>query len=162
MSRAFVKDESDAPPPPPLERTVSQAPNRVTPRGARLIEAEIARLEAALAQAPDAAAGALLQRDLRYWTTRRATAQLQQPGPAPTAAGFGLRVTLRRSGREQQVDLVGEDEAEPAQGRVAWTSPLARAIEAAEPGEFIELPGAAGVEEIEIVAVAPIPDEPNS
>ena len=158
MSRAFVKEESDAPPPPPLERTVSQAPNRVTPRGARLIEAEIARLEAALAQSPEAAAEALLQRDLRYWTTRRATAQLQRPEAAPTAVGFGMRVTLRRSGREQEVELVGEDEAEPAQGRIAWTSPLARALAEAEPGEIVEMPTPDGAEEIEIVAVAPIPD----
>ena len=72
MSRAFVKEDNDAPLPPPLERLVSSAPNLVTPRGAQLIEDEVARLEAALAAAPEAEEETALRRDLRYWIARHA------------------------------------------------------------------------------------------
>ncbi len=104
MSRAFVKEESDAPPPPPLERPVSNAPNRVTPRGLRLIEEEVARIETALADGPDDGQAALLRRDLRYWTTRRASAQPVPPDPAPEAAGFGTRLTIKRGGAVSEIE----------------------------------------------------------
>jgi transcription elongation GreA/GreB family factor len=151
MSRAFVKEDSDAPEPPPLERPVSAAPNRVTPRGLRLIGEEVARIEAALAAGPDAGAEALLRRDLRYWTKRRASAQPVAPDPAPIMAGFGARVTIRRGARTRKIEIVGEDEANPGSGRIAWTSPLARALDGAEPGETVEL----GSETVDVLAVAP-------
>lgn len=150
MSRAFVKEDDDAPPPPPLERPVSAAPNRVTARGYRLIEEEIAGLEAALGAGQDAGVEALLRRDLRYWTARRASAQPVPHDPAPLAAGFGARLTIRRGGATQVVEIVGEDEADPALGRIAWTAPLARALDGAGPGETVELGG----EAIDLVAVA--------
>jgi hypothetical protein len=83
MRRAFVKEDADAPPAPPLERPVSAALNFVTPRGAGLIDAAIGRLEAEVAAATDADAAERLRRDLRYWTTRRATARLVEPEAAP-------------------------------------------------------------------------------
>jgi transcription elongation GreA/GreB family factor len=149
MSRAFVREDSDAPEPPPLERPVSAAPNRVTPRGLALIGEEIARIEAALAAAPDPDAEARLRRDLRYWIQRRATARPVAPDPAPRAVAFGARVSIRRGGATRTVEIVGEDEADPGSGRIAWTSPLARALDGAEPGEAVEL----GAETIEIVAI---------
>jgi transcription elongation GreA/GreB family factor len=154
VSRAFVKESDDAPPPPPLERPVSSAPNRVTPRGACLIDEAIARLEAEIAGAAADAAEAL-RRDLRYWTTRRATAQLVESDPAPVAAGFGTRVTLRRDGQVGRVAIVGEDEADPEAGLIAWTSPLARALDQAEPGDHVELEAGGRIVPIEVLAVEP-------
>jgi len=149
MSRAFVKEDGDAPPPPPLERAVSAAPNRVTPRGLRLIDEEIVRLEAALGAGQDADIEAQLRRDLRYWTARRASAQPVPHAPEPREAGFGAKVTIRRGAATQVVEIVGEDEADPAQGRIGWTSPLARALDGARPGDTVEL----GAEPIEVFAV---------
>lgn len=149
MSRAFVKEDDDAPPPPPLERPVSTAPNRVTARGYRLIEEEIARIEAALGAGQDADVETLLRRDLRYWTARRASAQPVAHNPEPHVAGFGAKVTIRRGGATQVIEIVGEDEADPALGRIAWTAPLARALDGAGPGETVAL----GEEAIELVAV---------
>ena len=154
MSRAFVKEDDQAPPAPPIERPVSSAPNQVTPRGARLIDDEIERLEAALSGSPGEEEEAQLRRDLRYWTTRRASAQLVEPIKAPGAVGFGTRATIRRGGEIQEVEIVGEDEADPTEGRVAWTSPLARALEEAEPGETVELEAGGRTEAIEVLAVA--------
>jgi transcription elongation GreA/GreB family factor len=155
MSRAFVKEEDGAPPPPPLERAISTAPNLVTPRGARLIDEAIAALELEIEGASDEDKAALLRRDLRYWTARRASAQLVPPDPAPRAGAFGARLRIRRDGEESEIELVGEDEADPDSGRVAWTSPLARALDGAEPGDVVELAAGGRVVPVELVAVSP-------
>lgn len=153
MSRAFVKEEDGAPPPPPLERAISTAPNLVTPRGAGLIDRAVSAIETALGTEPDEDKAALLRRDLRYWTARRASAQLVRPDPDPKAAGFGARVKIRRGGEVSEIQLVGEDEADPDSGRIAWTSPLARALDGAEPGEAVELAAGGRIVPVEILAV---------
>jgi len=153
MSRAFVKEDDSAPPPPPLERPVSSAPNLVTPNGARLIDEEVEKLEAALAAEPGEQQVALLRRDLNYWLARRASAQLVAPDPAPEVAGFGARVRILREGEESEILIVGEDEADPDSGRIAWTSPLARALEEGEPGDTVELSAGGRTIPIEILDV---------
>src|SRR5436190_951628 len=70
----------------------------------------------------------------------------------PAAAGFGAKVTIRRGGAVQVLEIVGEDEADPAQGRLSWTSPLASALDGALPGETVELDGGAI---IELLSVGP-------
>jgi transcription elongation GreA/GreB family factor len=153
MSRAFVKEDADAPPPPPLERPVSSAPNRVTPRGARLIDEAVERLEREIAAAPDDEAAEPLRRDLRYWLARRATAIELPPETEPRAAGFGARVTIRRDGSTSIVEIVGEDEADPEAGLIAWTSPLARSREEAEPGDVVEMEAGGRTVEVEVLRV---------
>lgn len=153
MSRAFVKEDDQGPPPPPLERAVSAAPNLVTPSGARAIDEEVARLEREIAAMPEGDAAELLKRDLRYWTARRATARLVQPEAAPEAVGFGAFATIRRDGRTSRIRIVGEDEADPENGLIAWTSPLARALEEAEPGETVEMEAGGRTVAIQVLAV---------
>ncbi|MEO8927360.1 MAG: GreA/GreB family elongation factor [Caulobacteraceae bacterium] len=155
MSRAFVKEMDDAPPAPPLERPVSAATNLVTPRGARLIEATLASLEEALAAAPGEEALAVLRRDQRYWVARHASLRIVPPDPAPRAVAFGARATIRRGGSQSQIAIVGEDEADPPAGLIAWTAPLARALDGAEAGDVVEFEAGGRVEEIEVVAVGP-------
>ena len=154
MSRAFVKEMDDAPPPPPLERPVSIAPNRVTPRGARLIEEMVANLEGQLAAGPGEEAVAALRRDLRYWVARHATLRIVPPDPAPRAIAFGVRATIRRGAAVSEIAIVGEDEADPPAGRIAWTAPLARALDGAEAGEVVGFEAGGRVEEITVIAVA--------
>ena len=153
MSRAFVREIDDAPEPPPVERAVSGAPNLVTPRGARMIDETVAAIEAALAFAKGEEE-ARLRRDLRYWTARRASARVMTPDPHPTEAGFGTRVTIRRGILMSDVVIVGEDEADPSKGRIAWTAPLARALEGAERGDVVELEAGGRIEEIRVLAIA--------
>lgn len=157
MSRAFTKEIDDAPPPPPAERTMSSAPNLVTPRGARLIGAAIAELEAEMTQASEERL-AELGRDLRYWSARQAVMQVVPPEPDPGTVGFGTSVQIRRGGRVLQLSIVGEDEADPAAGRIAWTSPLARALEGAEPGESVPFEAGGRAEEIDVLSIAAGPD----
>ena len=58
---------------------------------------------------------------------------------------------MREDGREVTFAIVGEDEAEPEAGRIAWTAPVARALLGGEPGEVRRLPKG----ESEIVAIRP-------
>jgi len=160
MSRAFVKEDSNAPE-PMLERPVSAAPNRVTERGLELIEAELARIESLLPPpptdgAPEPAELQALRRDARYWAQRRATAQVEAAPEAPATVGFATRVTVRRDGGEQILDIVGEDEADPALGRIAWTAPLTQALDQAEVGDEIEFEAGGRIQAMTVLAIAPL------
>ncbi len=81
MSRAFVKesDGSEADQDLP-ELRISPHRNFVTVDGLAMIEAEVRRLNEELARQArardDRAAAAQHSRDLRYWTARRATAEV--------------------------------------------------------------------------------------
>lgn len=154
MSRAFVKepDGSEAYDELP-ERLVSPHPNLVTAEGLAGIEREVERLSRAYAEAQasgDRAALNVAARDLRYWTARRASAELVAEPEDPGEVRFGTRVTIERpDGRRQTFRIVGEDEADPANGTLSYVAPLARALIGKEVGEWVR----AGADEVEIVAI---------
>lgn len=159
MSRAFVREDDQVQPDAPPELKVSNLPNWVTPGGLRMIDAKLEELEAALAAGPEEAEEAWIRRDLRYWTHQRASAQLAPPLPDDAeAVAFGARVTIARGdGPEETLDIVGEDEADPAAGKLSWASPLARVLTGAEVGDVVELGERTPPVEIEVLAIAPIP-----
>lgn len=133
MSRAFVKepDGLDAFDDHP-EKLISEHRNLVTPEGLELINAEVARLERELADAQaasDRGQIARASRDLRYWSQRQASAEVM-PAPVETnTVQFGSTVALRRSDDRTVVyRIVGEDEADPPKGRLAYVAPLAQAL----------------------------------
>lgn len=135
MSRAFVKEDDGSRPEVLPELPVSPHPNLVTARGLRLIEGRLAEIEAALAAGPDEATAARLRRDQRYWALRHATARVVAPDPAEAAVQFGARVTYAtEDGETRTVTITGEDEADPAAGRIGYTAPIARALMGALPG----------------------------
>jgi len=135
MSRAFVKEIAESAPPP--ERMVEDGPNPVTPEGMAQIDGHIARLDAAMATETNPLLRETLARDLRYWSLRKATAELATP-PASGAVAFGSSVAIRRGGRRQSFRIVGVDEADAARGLISFKSPLAQALLGAGPGEVIE------------------------
>lgn len=158
MSVAFTKEgdaESVAADLP--DRPVSPHPNLVTPEGLAQIEAGLAEARAAYAAARqsgdiegDRTAMARATRDLRYYSARRATAQLIEPAGDGDVVRFGCTVTFEREdGRRQSYRIVGEDEADPAQGTVAYISPLARALMGKGVGDQAVVGGG----EVEIVAI---------
>lgn len=154
MSRAFVKepDGSEAFEERP-ERLISSHPNLVTEDGLAGIEAELRRAQEAHADAQaasDRAGLAAAGREVRYWTQRRATAELVPSGPAKGEVRFGARVTLLRDdGRRQTYRIVGEDEADPARGTLSYVSPLARSLIGKAVGDDVRV----GPAEAEIVAI---------
>ena len=53
-----------------------------------------------------------------------------------------MRVTLQyEDGAERSYTLVGEDEADPAQGLISWISPIAQALIGASVGDEVTLQG---------------------
>ena len=150
MSRAFVKETAESAAPP--ERMVDEGPNLVTPQGMAQIEAHIVRIEAAMQSESNVLLRETLARDLRYWTIRKASAELVNPIADSTVA-FGSRVTICRNGREQHLRIVGVDEADAAKGLISFRAPLAQAVLGARPGEIVEAGLPLG--EIEVLAVAP-------
>src|SRR5262249_5531740 len=104
MSRAFVKELEDAVEELP-ERPISPHPNLVTAEGLAHIEAEVTRLQqehAAAQAANDRTALARSARDLRYWTARRASAQLVAAPSDRSKVHFGSTVSIvRDDGRRQ-------------------------------------------------------------
>jgi transcription elongation GreA/GreB family factor len=153
MSRAFVKelDTQDVFDELP-DRPLSPHPNLVTAAGLAAIEAEVARLQAALPDlGDDREARARLGRDLRYWQHRLSSAE---PMPAPgdnAVVHFGSTVTiLRDDGERRTYAIVGEDEADPGKGRISYVSPLARELLGRTVGDVV----VAGQGEAEIVTIA--------
>jgi transcription elongation GreA/GreB family factor len=156
MSRAFVKETDDNLPLP--DRPISQHRNLVSRRGLRLIEQEITRYQGDLARATAAAdrdAIGRASRELRYWTARLASAEVAEPAADALCAVFGVTVTVvRADGNEATFRIVGEDEADPAAGRIAWTAPVARALLGSEPGDVRALPTG----DVEVVAINTAPE----
>lgn len=158
MSVAFTKEEdyeataADLP-----DRPISSHANLVTLNGLAAIEAALAAARAAysIAQSSgdvstDRTAMARATRDLRYWSSRRASAQLLEPALEPGVVQFGRTVAVEREdGRRQTWRIVGEDEADPAKGSVSYVSPLARALLGKSVGDTATVAGG----EVEVVAV---------
>jgi transcription elongation GreA/GreB family factor len=154
MSKAFTKEPEagevydDLP-----DRPISPN-NLVTPKGLELIEAELARLHqqhAAAADIDDRSLLAKINRDLRYWTSRRATAQVAEAPRDAKEVHFGSTVTIQRDdGRTNTYRIVGEDEADPSLGTLSYVSPVAQALMGKQVGEVVE----AGHSEAEIVAIS--------
>ena len=94
----------------------------------------------------DKQAAATALREVRYWSARRANAEVVRPSADPERVAFATTVTLRRDdGREQTFVIVGEDEADPTHGSISYISPLARAAMGRAVGELIELSGKTAV-----------------
>src|ERR1700712_4179158 len=116
MAVAFTREEdyesqaADLP-----DRPISSAANLVTASGLAVIEAELASARAAYGAAQtkggvSAARTAMARatRDLRYWSARRASAQLTEPACDPDAVQFGRTVEFEREdGRRQAFRIVG-------------------------------------------------------
>jgi transcription elongation GreA/GreB family factor len=154
MSRAFVKEADGVNAVENLpERPVSAHPNFVTAEGLATIEAELDKTHREHAQAQaanDRTTLARTARDLRYWTSRRTTAQVIAPPIAGGEVQFGSTVSIERDdGRRQTFRIVGEDEADPAHGTLSHVAPLARALFGKSVGDTVQ----AGQSEAEIVEV---------
>ena len=126
-----MKDPDDAARPEELpERPQSPHPNYVTPAGLQRLRVQAADLAGRIQEigpSPDPHELALLQRDLRWMEGRLQRAILVDPtAQALDRVRFGLTVEVRHEdGSTEALTIVGEDEAEPATGRISWLSPLA-------------------------------------
>ncbi|MCT8003595.1 GreA/GreB family elongation factor [Sphingomonas sanguinis] len=153
MSVAFRRESDEEHLEPKFELPIPPGPNLVTPRGLELTRAKVAEVEAAVVAAATEEERTRLQRELRYWNTRAATAELA-PAPAEDEVGIGSTVTIRLNGQTRSLTIVGHDEADPAQDRIAYAAPLARALMGAMAGETVAFGGKADAVEILDVATS--------
>lgn len=154
MSVAFVREPNEFQSVESLpDRELGTDPNFVTPRGLTLIEQELETLRASLAEAQeidDKNLIATINRDLRYWNARRASAEVIETPPNAEEVHFGSRVTIEREdGRRQEFRIVGQDEADPTKGLLSYVAPLAKSLAGKHVGDVVT----AGPGEAEIVAI---------
>jgi transcription elongation GreA/GreB family factor len=152
MSVAFRRDSDEEHKEPRFELPLPPGPNLVTQRGYDLIAARTEELEKAVACGGADEERSRLQRELRYWRARLATAQVA-PVPTGKAVAFGTRVILDQDGQTRSLTIVGHDEANPSAGLIGFASPLGQALMSAEPGEEAIAPGTG--HHFRVVSIAP-------
>jgi len=160
MSRAFVnEDQAAAQASQPVERLVSDQPNYVTANGLAQLQQRVAALNALHAELQaegdaDKQRLADTERDLRYFTARVQSAQVVPAATSTEKVQIGSLVRfVDEHDQEHQVQLVGEDQADAAQGLVNWGSPLGRALLGAGPGDEVLWRRPAGDQMIEVLAI---------
>lgn len=176
MSRAFLKNETaDDPVVIPARAPLPPgATNYVTPRGLVLLHAELVNLEAERAQVQTRAGDetertrqlAELNGRVGLLNGRIASAKVVgPPAQLPDQNGerlvrFGATVTLRTrtkaakgSGAERRLTIVGVDEADASHGRIAFTAPIAQAMQGKRVGETVTLRTARGEDVMDIVGI---------
>lgn len=152
MSRGFVREDDQEEPVfiPQRAPIAVGMDNLVTPRGLDLLRKEGEQLEQQRA-AVDTAEGPARRRELAeingrlaLLEERIASARLVEPDERPSdEVRFGSTVTfLISAGPQQGVErtftLVGVDEARVADGRIAFTAPIAQALLGKKIGETVE------------------------
>jgi len=98
-----------------------------------------------------------IARRIRYLTKRLESAEVVDPmlQTRRDQVFFGATVTYATAdGTENTITIVGVDEATSDAKRVSWVSPIARALLKAREGDTVDLATPAGVETIEVLAIA--------
>jgi len=139
LTRGFVKedDQEEIPMVPPRAYLPSDVPNYVTRAG---MDALLAERDALLKERDNLdntsekerrIAANHIHARMKLLDERIAGAKLMLPvQPAPSEIRFGAMVTIRlaATGEKQTVQIVGVDEADAAQGKISFISPLAKAL----------------------------------
>ena len=98
-----------------------------------------------------------IDRRIRFLRKRLEAAKVVDPAQQTSRDKifFGATVTYATAqGAELTVRIVGIDEADFEQGQISWVSPVARALLRAGIGDSVKVRTPAGLEEIEILAIA--------
>jgi transcription elongation factor GreB len=97
-----------------------------------------------------------IDRRIRYLSKRVESAVVVDPAQQENTGQvfFGATVTILDSdGSEASYQIVGVDEADAAQGRISWLSPLARALIKAREGDQIRFQSPAGWRILEVIGI---------
>jgi len=175
VSKAFVRDAVE-PEEPDTEPTLPSGKNYISPAGyARLKEelkslVEVERPKVVQVVSWAASNGDRsengdyiygkkrlreIDRRVRFLIKRLKGAEIvDSAGRDTDQVFFGATVTVASgSGGERSYTIVGIDEADPAQGRVSWVSPIARVLFKARSGDVVTLRSPGGTEALEILDV---------
>jgi transcription elongation GreA/GreB family factor len=163
MSRGFVKEDdlehagTDLP-----ERPISTLPNYVTASGLMQLELNAKTLSAerlSLVHLKDDQAAmqklAVIERDLRYVSTRLKTAILSAPPENNELVLFGATVMVEdETGEPHLFTIVGDDEADIKLNKVSWCSPIAKALIKQKVGDIVVWSRPAGNITLEIIKIS--------
>ncbi len=97
-----------------------------------------------------------IDRRIRFLSKRLEHAEVVDPATREDTdqVFFGATVTVAdQDGRESTYAIVGIDEADAGRGRIAWISPMARALRKAREGDSVSVQTPDGRREVEIVEV---------
>jgi transcription elongation factor GreB len=139
MNKAFVK-EDDSEEVSPLPDMPTGVRNYVTPAGHQAMQQALRSLEQ---QSPATSRSRDVEQRIQYLRSRLETMEIVD---ASVHAGseriyFGATVTYQDAAQDEHtVTLVGMDEADPAQGRISWLSPVAQALLGAYEGDSATVP----------------------
>jgi transcription elongation factor GreB len=97
-----------------------------------------------------------IDRRARYLTKKIQTAVIVPPSQQQGSQQvfFGAKVDyLGADGSEKTVQIVGVDEAEMSQGKISYTSPVAKALIKSQRGDVVSVSTPDGIEELEVVSI---------
>jgi transcription elongation factor GreB len=178
VSKAFTREEDDGGPMivPARAPLPAGVPNYVTARGMIRLREELKRLEDERERI-DAGTGhnggedgdrlrrrTLVNARIGALAARIGGAVLvEAPSKSPGEVRFGATVTVRAEGLHpvRRFTIVGVDEADAATGRVAFVSPIARALLGRTLGDTVTVRTGHGDEELVIEAIAYDSSEPG-
>lgn len=162
MSRGFVK-ESDQEEPivvPPRASLPTDEINYVTPGGKKLLQEEKTALENKRAQLKTEDETerrrelSLIDGKLKLLLERIKSAQIIQPeSQNQNEVRFGAKVKFKMNGSTQEFQIVGVDEADVKQKKIAFISPLAKAITSRKEGDKFDFRIGDETRPIEIIKI---------
>jgi transcription elongation factor GreB len=163
VSKAFTTEETGEAPVLVRARAPLPAglPNYVTERGLQLLNAEAATLkqqrsdlEATGGRADDPRLVALATRLAELHARIGSAVRVPPPDDPAGEIRFGATVLVRDgAGAQRSYQIVGVDEADAREGRVAFVSPLGRALLGRRAGQVAMVRTPRGEDELEVLAV---------
>ncbi|NJC27781.1 GreA/GreB family elongation factor [Neolewinella antarctica] len=164
MSRGFVKesDQEELPIIPPRAPLPAGVDNYVTPAGLQALQSEKSGLEAEKSALPTnnedehRRATTVLDGKLALLNGRISTARPIKLSDQPAdEVRFGATVTLKNSGmkKPQTFQIVGVDEANVKEGKLAFTAPIVRAITGLYAGETADFQLGGEVRKLEVLGI---------
>lgn len=177
MSKAFITETDSENDEPDETPALPHTKNYMTPYGHALLQEELRRLmrdeRPKIVEIVSWAAGngdrsengdyiygkkrlREIDRRIRYLTKSLDNAEIVDPARQKNhdQVFFGATVTYARADNsEHTVKLVGIDEADMAQGKISWISPVARGLMKARIGDEVEIRTTAGTEMIDVLSI---------
>lgn len=162
MSRGFVKeeDQEEAPVIPPRAALPQGVTNYVTPQGYAALQDEKKHLEDTQKQLPHdneterRRASMLIDGKLSLLLQRLRSARVIDLKKQPQdEVRFGAIVTFKNGRQTLSFQIVGVDEAEVKQQKIAFIAPIARALTGKKVGETADFKRANSLQKLHILAI---------
>jgi transcription elongation factor GreB len=167
MSKAFTREDDDAPEQPVAARPASALPpgakNYLTPAGEQRLRAELDQVlitkHTAASLPPEnndtkRRLQSLDQRIAQLQNSLQSAVIVPPPAPPHDTVRFGATVKVRnRRGEESRYRIVGVDETDLDRDEVSWLSPIAKALLNAKLGQRVKFRFPAGEDELEIIRI---------